>query len=284
MAALSAIRTALYVRLGERNNRTVSNAEALTLINNGIEEWVSNTEELRAENAYSVTANQYDYAAPTDCIRPLFAEWGPTKAPIEVISAQELQDRGGYGLNSVGVPRFLVYDGVGASMRFRLYPAPSSTSATTTILDTGGISSSDTTIGLTAVSGMRSPAGWVGIENEKILYQNISSLNLTLCRRAMGGTTAASHADGTTVTQLDLHVVYLRRPALLSADADVPEIAGNHLVLVEYALWQALEVGGRVNAQYEHAKEEWLKKLGVAKATASKARTGSPTVMRNLYY
>lgn len=70
----------------------------------------------------------------------------------------------------------------------------------TTISDAGGISDSDTTIGLTpGMAATLQSVGIMKIENEWIKWANKSGNNLTSCTRGMFGTTAASHADATAV-------------------------------------------------------------------------------------
>lgn len=64
----------------------------------------------------------------------------------------------------------------------------------------GAISATDTTITLNQTDNFRSQ-GYVNIDNETILYQNISGNQLLNCYRGVNGTTAASHADDTAVLQ-----------------------------------------------------------------------------------
>lgn len=67
----------------------------------------------------------------------------------------------------------------------------------------GGISATDTTINVVDASGLRSQ-GYINIDNETILYQNISGNQLLNCYRGVNNTTAASHltAAGVKITYL----------------------------------------------------------------------------------
>lgn len=71
--------------------------------------------------------------------------------------------------------------------------------AANTLNEGGTLSDSDTTITLTSASAFPS-SGTVLIESELITYSGKSTNDLTGCTRGVLGTTAASHADGTAVT------------------------------------------------------------------------------------
>ena len=73
----------------------------------------------------------------------------------------------------------------------------SNTSTTTT----EGLDSSETEIDLTSVTGFTT-AGTIKINSEVITYTGISSLTLTGCTRGTNSTSAASHSNGATVTQI----------------------------------------------------------------------------------
>lgn len=247
------------------------------MINDVIKEFVNATEDVRQENAYDSVAGQFDYAAPSDIKKIISATWMPTGTQIEPVSLHEFEARGGYELRQTGVPLYLTLEGVGGAYRYRLFPTPTLTSATTTINDSGGINSSDTSVILTDSSVFRAPASWFKCESEKILFQsNTASTNtLGLLRRGMGGTTAASHADTTAVTQLDWHVVYSRSAAALSGDSDVPEIHPDyHQALVYGVLSMALKTDGR-NAEAAVEEGKFMMMLKRASRDA-KRRMDSP--------
>ena len=66
----------------------------------------------------------------------------------------------------------------------------------------GSHSSSVTTLTLTSTTGFAS-SGKVYIGGEQVTYTGVSGNDITGCTRGANSTTAALHADGTTVTQFD---------------------------------------------------------------------------------
>jgi|TARA_X000000950_G_scaffold276811_1_gene365305 hypothetical protein len=72
--------------------------------------------------------------------------------------------------------------------------------STTTL--NGSHSSSVTTLTLTSTSDFSS-SGTVHIGGEQVTYTGVSGNDITGCTRGANSTTAATHADGTTVTQFD---------------------------------------------------------------------------------
>ena len=71
---------------------------------------------------------------------------------------------------------------------------------TTTLAE--ALDASETEIDLTSSTGFDS-TGTIFIENEEITYTGISTNTLTGCTRGANGTTAATHANGTSVAQFD---------------------------------------------------------------------------------
>lgn len=271
---LSELRSDFEVKLRDANNRILTDAQYLELLNQGCQEWQNRTEELRRETALATTVKQFDYAAPTDIIKLISAIWMPTGTEIEVLASTEAMRYGAYGLRHVGTPQYIWQDENNA--RLRIYPAAPETSATTTISDSGGISSSDATIGAAATSSFRSPAGWMDIESEKILYQNTSSTQFLLCRRGMGGTTAATHADSTAITECNLHLIYSYFPAAISTDTDEPAFNERwHRYLNWYALATALKLDGRAT-DAAVAERKWEQGVAEAKRSVKRVQSGSP--------
>jgi len=69
---------------------------------------------------------------------------------------------------------------------------------TTTIAAGNPISATDTTITVTSANNLRSQ-GYINIDNETILYQNISGNQLLNCFRGQNNTTAAAHLAGANI-------------------------------------------------------------------------------------
>jgi hypothetical protein len=274
MAIVSALRTDYEVKVRDANQRILTNAQYLVLLNEALQEWQNRVEELRRENAIATVVNQYDYAAPSDIIKLVTAIWMPTGSELRVVGQTELMREAGYRLTSVGTPSLITQDENNG--RLRIYPAAPSTSVTTTINDAGGIDASVTTIGITAQTTFRAPATWVLIESEKILSQSVSETSLASCRRGMGGTTAATHADTTAITELDLHLVYSYAPPALSADGDSPAInARFHKYLNWYVLATSLKLDGR-DGEAAVAERKWEQSIREAKRDVKRIQSASP--------
>lgn len=275
---LSQLQTDLNVKLTDQGGRILTSTQSTVLLNEALLEWCARTEELKRETALAVVAKQFMYDAPTDIIKIKFANFLQNSyMPLEVLNEHELQDRGGYFMQlSPGTPSHIIMEGTFPSYKLRLFPAPIASSQATTISDAGGISSSDTTIGVAAVTGLRTPSTWVQIESEKVLVQNISSLNLLLCVRGMAGTSAASHADSAAVTQCDIHIGYIRKATALASANDVPEIDDRwHKFLVEYALKEALRLDRRLDAA-QMATAMWESAIKTATAKIRRVNGASP--------
>lgn len=276
MAALSALRTDLLDRLNDSGNRVISAAQATRFINEAQQEWCNRTEELRVEKAFPVVAYQFDYAAPTDMNKLLFAWWGPTRVPLEIVNQGEFMQMGGYEHVARGVPCAVLVEGVGGSgQRLRLYPSPSATSASNTL--SGAHNTTVATLLLTSANAFRTSSGWVQLNDaELVLYQNTSSTQLLLCRRGMGGSTAASYTGTESVKQCDVHIVYTRQPAALSADADVPEISLRwHRNLVYGAQAIALRLDRR-DGEAGEAERRWQDLLKEGEREVRRGLGGSP--------
>ncbi len=270
---LSELRSDYEVKIRDANNRILSDAQYLELLNQGCQEWQNRTEELRRENAFSTTAKQFDYAAPTDVIKLLTAIWMPTHTELDVVGPTEMMRMGGYSLRQAGTPDYISQDENNG--RFRLYPAPPETSATTTL--NGAISdAAATSITVTDPTQFRSPAGWVIIDTEKILYQNVSATQLLLCRRGVGGTTAATHLTAATVTECNFHTVYSYFPAAISADTDEPAFNERwHRYLNWYVLSTALKLDGR-DGDAAVAESKWERAVIEGKRSVKRVQSASP--------
>lgn len=278
MAALSALRTDLLDRINDSGNRVISSAQATRFINEAQQEWVNRTEELRVEKAFPVVAYQFDYAAPTDMNKLLAIWWGPTRSPIQVVNQHEFMQAGGYQHNSRGTPAYALVEGVGSTQRLRLYPAPTSTSVSNTV--SGSHNTSVATIALTSAFNFRTTSGWVEINSsELVLYQNSSSTQLLLCRRGMGGSTAGSYTGTEAVKQCDVHYVYTRQPAALSADADIPEINPRwHRYLVYGAMAIALRLDRR-DGEGGEAERIWQGYIREGEREVRRGLGGSPAMI-----
>lgn len=282
MADLQALRNELLLKLSDQGSRILTSAQCDSLINNALKEWCRTTEELIQENAFAITAKQFDYPSPTDIIKlsnATFLQSG--EYPLEVLNHQELQMHGGYNGRIVGgIPWAISMEGISGAgaYRLRLFPAPGTASQATT-LNGAVASASSTTITITDITKLRSQSGWIIVDTEKIFYQGVSGSTIINCRRGMGGTTAATHADLAAVTQLDCHIVYSRKAAVLSANGDVPEIDSDfHNYLVYGALAEALKTDARIT-DGELMERKWHRLLHDAKRQIKRVRGATPNTL-----
>ena len=82
---------------------------------------------------------------------------------------------------------------------YDITPLRDSSNTSTTAAE--ALDASETEVDLASVTGF-STAGSIKIDNEIITYTNISSNTLTGCTRGAASTSAATHSDGATVTQV----------------------------------------------------------------------------------
>ena len=121
---------------------------------------------------------------------------------IVVANAATSTQSGGGGSSAIGEYQLSV--GLDASVAGTGWGAGvwggQETAAVTSTLNEGGtLSATDTTITLTSAASFPDN-GVIVIESEVIIYTGKSTNDLTGCQRGSYGTTAATHADGTTVT------------------------------------------------------------------------------------
>lgn len=145
--------------------------------------------------SFSSVANTADYS--------LSARIAPGKVHTLKFDSQPLTkfsqkrwEMAHFDSNSTGDPTSCLIFG----NRLKVYPLP--TAAADTDQLNGAITATATSITLDSTSGFRAP-GRALIESEVISYDSVSSTVLQGCRRGLEGTTAASHADDTAITERD---------------------------------------------------------------------------------
>jgi hypothetical protein len=89
-----------------------------------------------------------------------------------------------------------------------LYPQPDRNAGTTTT--TASMGTGDSSIAIASAGVLLMPFGFVQIDSEIMAYSNNASNTLTGLIRGIGGTVAATHASGATVTELNLAINGLR--------------------------------------------------------------------------
>ena len=125
-------------------------------------------------------------------------------------------------------------------------PACDRTGLATTLTTGGGVNATATTFTLASTTDLND-TGFLLLESELVLYKNVSGLTISNVLRGQGGTVAASHAQGSAVTECNILFKCTRLPRPLAAATDTVE--------VPQALWPLLELYVMANvreAEQEH--------------------------------
>jgi hypothetical protein len=184
----------------------------LRWLNQGYRNFCAQTEYLEKIKAFRMIANQYEYDVPSDMQSIREIRWQDKHD----VDGRDVGDFNRYiGMADQLSDRPLHYKLFPSTTKIRLYPIPNAASASTTMNDAGGINTSDVTVTLTDASAFPS-RGRILIENEQILFYAKSGNTLSQLVRADGGTTAASHADATTVYYAPLEVSYSYMPTAMT--------------------------------------------------------------------
>jgi len=113
------------------------------------------------------------------------------------------------------------------------------TNAISSTLLNGSISATDTTITVASAASLPS-SGFVKIDNEIIVYQNVSGNQLLNCFRGQANTTAAVHSTLAPVTQIFLPNINVW---------PTPNAPGSQYTFVYYRLRRMQDSGGGVSTQ-----------------------------------
>jgi hypothetical protein len=103
----------------------------------------------------------------------------------------------------------------------------------------GTISATDTTITVSNASGLAA-AGFVNIDNETIVYQNVDGNQLLNCARGQNYTTAAAHTTGAAVVSANLPCINVW---------PTPNAPGDQYVFVYWRMRRLQDAGNGVNIQ-----------------------------------
>jgi len=103
----------------------------------------------------------------------------------------------------------------------------------------GTITATATTITLSNASGLAT-AGFINIDNETIVYQNVDGNQLLNCARGQNYTTAAAHTTGTAVVSANLPCINVW---------PTPNAPGDQYIFVYYRMRRLQDAGNGVNIQ-----------------------------------
>lgn len=213
---------------------------------------------------YAITAKEELFDLPTNCIIPIWVEWYQSRVvKLEYTTPDLWAHVTEANPTSTGIPeRYTV-------IRRQIAVGPQvPTTSSNTANASGAINSTTTTLNLTAASGTFRSKGFVKLNSEIVKYTGVATTTLTGCTRGVHGTSAASHASGDTVTQIDLLMLYRKAPAALATNTS-PEIPDAfHDYLEKYALYLTwLARGDSLKAQavlteFDEYEKDAIKTIG----------------------
>ena len=210
---------------------------------------------------YTLTAKQPRFDLPTNTIIPIWAIW--YKSRVEKLEYRP-PARWAYIIaawpTGTGIPDCYTV------IRNQLNVGPQTPQTdSATALASGAITETDTTLSLTAASGTFRAKGWVklqgtgGAADEIAEYTGVATTTLTGVVRGVHNTTAATHASGRAVTEIDLQMLYRRTPNLIAATTTDPDIPrAYHDYIEKYVLYLAWIARGDL-AKAEAALSEFEK-------------------------
>lgn len=198
------------------------------LLNEAQEVFASDDGVIEADSGISLVANQYLYSPPSDFISPRLLVLDE-KSKLQYVSMRELLVYLNGQPNAQGDPEFYtLWDNF-----IRVWPTPTVSADTTTL--SAGVGATDTTIPVNSTSGFPK-TGHIKIDSEEIRYYDADATSFKQAVRGVGGTTAASHMLGATVTEQNLRLFYYKSPTAMSVDTDSPDVPERyHRALVYYA-------------------------------------------------
>lgn len=265
MATAGSIASSMRVLYGDVDRDWLTDAIALEFIDKGQKRFVNKVLPLDEYQDFLIVAKQTRYDVATDTIWPVGMMWYRSKnAKLDYVTPEQWERIEVNHPNATGDPDVYTF------IRRQILIGPQvPQSAATVAAASGAMSTTATTLGLTAASGTFRTKGFVKIDSEVVEYTGVATTTLTGCTRGVHNTTATSHASAATVTQIDLIMRYRRAPAAITATTASPEIpAPYHEYLEKYGLYLAFLARGdnakadRAFAEFEEYERDTVKKIG----------------------
>lgn len=235
MATAGSLLTNIQKLFGDPEGDFITNTFGLDCLDRAQQRFCHKVLPLDEYKDYTITAKEELFDLPADCIIPIWVEWYKSRTTkLEYTTPDQWAHLQESNPNATGIPeRYTV-------IRRQLAVGPQvPTTASGNTTASGAITASAVTLGLAAASGTFRSKGFVKVNSEVIKYTGVATTTLTGCTRGVHNTTAASHASGDTVTQIDLIMLYRKSPAALatSSTPDVPTVYQAYLE--KYALYLA---------------------------------------------
>lgn len=160
---------------------------------------------------------------------------------------------------------------------WHVWPAPERTGATTTL--TNAVGATDVSLPIANSTGFMS-FGYLTIDSELIRYANLPAVvgagNVTNILRGQGGTIAAAHNNGATVTENNIMFNVTRLPIRISTATDPVEIPLPLWPLVELYVLAKVRATEQNDEVATQLRKEWIQLIEQLsnKAQLSKPRQG----------
>lgn len=276
MVTLATLRTDIKDQFYDKTGRFITDAKIDLWVNQAQKDIAARTDIFEREKSFAITAKVSLITPPSDFLRArMMIYQGRVRLLFRPLA--QMAGIGAFREDITGQPRFYVL----WENRIRLYPVPSTSSSSSTL--SAAIGAADTSMTLGDASAFRS-SGRVLVDSEEIGYNGKSGNTLQNLVRGLGGTTAAAHSPGATVTEADLRLFYIRSPATITAavDPELPDVYAP--ALVSYALAKGFRSDGRFReAQLAQAEyEEWVRRIHDEVARL-RAHDTTPAIMDESY-
>lgn len=265
MAQAGSILANVRVLAGDPDRDFITDAIGLDWINQSQKRFCHLVMPLDEVKDYTLTGKEWLYDLPTDAIMPIWALWYKTRS---VKLQYKPPDRWAFIMegwpNATGVPDCYTVIRRQLNLGPQVYQSDSATALTS-----GAMSTTTTTPNLTAASGTFRKKGWLKIGSEILEYTDVATTTVTGVTRGVHNTTAASYASGTKITEVDLQLLYRRKPADISATGTSPDIPeAYHDYIEKYVLYLAWLARGDTAkaeaalAEFEKYESETKKTIG----------------------
>jgi len=247
MTTLATLRTEVRNRLKEASADFYADADINSWLNYGYRDFARKTQWFEKIKAYDVVANQFIYNVPDDAIHIELVRWADQYF-VRNRDIEEFFRFAGFADQSGDRPYVYTLN-YPWDKKFRVFPIPSTTSASTTI--NGAHADSATTIALTDASSFPQ-RGRAIVGSEQILWYAKSGNNLTQVVRGDGFTTAAALSGGETIkyAPLEVYMTYLPPDATGSVDFRIRD--ADDEALVAYAVATAFRKRDRYKEADRH--------------------------------
>lgn len=178
--------------------------------------------------SFAGVANQWRYTVNDDVSKIHYAIYD--QKPIAVIQRNRY-DMLFYDSAPTGTPTHCaVWRDEEDAARVYLFVYPRTANAADTDQLNGAINATVTTVTVDSTSGFPSKGRFI-VESEVIEYDGTTSTTFTGCRRGAEGTTAATHADNTAITERDFFYHYHLDPVDLVDPNDVTRIPDSDVLV-----------------------------------------------------